>query len=96
MIIAASKHQANLKRYSLLVTRPEEKAQNQQRVLTEIIEEKNEDSRNNFLNCKSVDQTPKFREYRQSNNLKSSILSGLNQPDSSPERSPKLNRSPTL
>ena len=89
MIMASSKHHPNMKRYSLLVSRPEDKPQNQQRVLTEIMEETHENSsrRNDFLNCKSVDQTPVFREYKQSNNLKSSILSGLNQPDS-PERSP--------
>jgi hypothetical protein len=68
-----------------LITRPEEKLKNQQRVLTEIIEETHENSsnrKNDFMNCKSVDQTPVFKEYKQSNNLKSSILSGLNQPDS--------------
>ena len=42
LIIASSKHQTNLKRYSLLITRPEEKMRNQQRVLTEIIEETHE------------------------------------------------------
>merc|ERR1711907_55094 len=41
-IIAQSKHHDNLKRYSLLISRPEDKLQSQHRVLTEIIEDKNE------------------------------------------------------
>ena len=80
-IIASSRHESNIKRYSLLITRPEEKQKSQQRVLSEIIEESHDTphrNRNDFMNCKSLDHTPVFREYKQSNNLKSSILSGLN------------------